>query len=422
MSETQTLAPVQAGERLEEVDLLRGWALLGILLVNMNFFSWPLFTIFLKRQWDNPADLWAEIGIGLFAQGKFYTLFSFLFGFGFSIFLLKGEKQGRSAMGLFARRLMVLMAIGVVHAFLIWAGDILLLYSLVGFLLFLFRKAKPKTLLIGWLILTLGPMLLMGVGVLAAQFDASVAADMQKDGAVQEAKLRSAIAEAERVFPTGGFAEITRVRAFDLYIFYQFMPFFAPGVLAMFLLGLYAGKQGIFHRVSEHLALFRKLRLAGFLLGLPLSAVAVWAMYHSNMLVPSPIGFLGGLAGALGAPLLGLGYASFWVLLYQDANWKSRLHPMTQMGRMALTNYLLQSLICTTVFYGTGFGLFGRYGPAITLPFVFVIYFAEMALSVWWLKRFQFGPAEWLWRSLTYGRLQPMRAAAGGVPGRVSAA
>ena len=85
---------------------------------------------------------------------------------------------------------------------------------------------------------------------------------------------------------------------------------------------------------------------------------------------------------------------------------------MTQMGRMALTNYLLQSLICTTVFYGTGLGLFGRYGPALTLPFVFMIYFAEMALSVWWLKRFQFGPAEWLWRTLTYGRLQPMRIAA----------
>ncbi|MGH9602278.1 MAG: DUF418 domain-containing protein [Terriglobales bacterium] len=406
------LAPVSASERLEEVDLLRGWALLGILLVNMHFFSWPLFTIFLKRQWENPADLWAEIAIGFFAQGKFYTLFSFLFGFGFSIFLLKGEQKGRSAMGLFARRLLVLMAIGVVHAFLIWAGDILLLYAMVGFLLFLFRKTKSRTLLIWWCILTLAPMLLMGTGVLAAHFDPGTAADMQKDGAVQEAKLRTVIAEAERVMPSGSFTEITRIRSLELFTFYQFMPFFAPSVLAMFLLGLYAGRQGILHRVREHLPLFRKLRLAGFLLGVPLSAVAVWAMYHSSMLVPSPIGLLGGLAGALGAPLLGLGYASFWVLLYQDAKWKARLGPMTQMGRVALTNYLLQSLICTTVFYGTGLGLFGRYGPAMTLPLVFVIYFAEMALSVWWLKRFQFGPAEWLWRSLTYAKVQPMRVAA----------
>ncbi|MGH9556094.1 MAG: hypothetical protein ACRD2Y_09770, partial [Terriglobales bacterium] len=109
MSDT-VLAPVTASERLDEVDLLRGWALLGILLVNMNFFAWPIFTIFLKRQWENPADLWAEIAISFFAQGKFYTLFSFLFGFGFSIFLLKGERQGRSALGVFARRLLVLMA------------------------------------------------------------------------------------------------------------------------------------------------------------------------------------------------------------------------------------------------------------------------------------------------------------------------
>ncbi len=412
MSETQVLAPVPATERLEEVDLLRGWALLGILLVNMNYFAWPLFTIFLKRQWENPADLWAEIAIGVLAQGKFYTLFSFLFGFGFSIFLLKGERQGRSALSVFARRLLVLMAIGVVHAFLIWAGDILLLYSMVGFLLFLFRKSRPRTLLIWWLILTLVPMLLMGAGVLAASFVPEVAADMQKDGAAQEAALRGIITEALRVFPGGSFAEITRMRSLELYTFYQFMVFFGPGVLAMFLLGLYAGKQGILHRVAEHLALFRKLRGYGFLLGLPLSAVAVWAMYHSNMLVPSPIGLMGGLAAAIGAPLLGLGYASFWVVLSQDAKWKARLHPMRQMGRMALTNYLLQSLICITVFYGTGFGLYGRYGPAVTLPFVFVIYFAEMAMSVWWLKRFQFGPAEWLWRSLTYGKLQPMRMAA----------
>jgi uncharacterized protein len=259
-------------------------------------------------------------------------------------------------------------------------------------------------------------MLLMGVGVLAANFDPSAAADMQKDGALQEAELRSVIDEALRVVPSGSFAEITRLRGLELYTFYQFMIFFGPGVLAMFLLGLYAGKKEILHRVPEHLPLFRRLRLNGFLLGLPLSAVAVWSMYHSNMLVPSAIGLAGGLAGALGAPLLGLGYAAFWVLLYQDPQWKQRLYPMTRMGRMALTNYLLQSLICTTIFYGTGFGLFGKYGPAFTLPLVFVIYFAEMALSVWWLTRFQFGPAEWLWRSLTYGRLQPMRVASLPVP------
>ncbi len=412
MSETQALAPVSANERLEEVDLLRGWALLGILLVNMNFFSWPLFTIFLKRQWENPADLWAEIGIGLLAQGKFYTLFSFLFGFGFSMFLLKGERQGQRALGVFARRLLVLMAIGVVHAILIWAGDILLLYSLVGFVLFLFRKARPRTLLIWWLILTLAPSLLMGVGVLAASLNPAVAVDMQKDGAEQAAAFRVIVEEGLRVYPAGSFAEITRIRSLELYSFYQFMVFFAPGVLAMFLLGLYAGKQGILHRVSEHLPLFRKLCLWGFLLGAPLSAVAVWGMYHSNMLVPSPIGLMGALAGAIGAPLLGLAYASFWVLFYQKAEWKPRLLPMRQMGRMALTTYLLQSVICVTAFYGTGFGLYGRYGPAFTLPFVFAIYFAEMALSVWWLKRFQFGPAEWLWRSLTYGKLQPMRAGA----------
>ncbi len=422
MSETRMLAPVTAAERLEEVDLLRGWALLGILVVNMNFFAWPLFTIFLKRQWENPADLWAEIAIGFFAQGKFYTLFSFLFGFGFSIFLLKGERQGRSALGLFARRLLVLMAIGVAHAFLLWAGDILLLYSLVGFLLFLFRKARPRTLLIGWLILILAPILLMGAGVLAASFIPEVAVDMQKDGAEEEAVLRGIIDEAMQVYPAGSFAEITRIRSLELYSFYQFMFFFAPSVLAMFLLGLYAGKQGILHRVSEHLPLFRKLRLYGFLLGPPLSAVAVWAMYHSSMLVPSPIGLLGGFAGAFGAPLLGLAYASFWVLLYQDAKWKPRLQPMRQMGRMALTNYLLQSLVCVTVFYGTGFGLYGHYGPAATLPLVFVIYLAEMALSTWWLKRFQFGPAEWLWRSLTYARVQPLRAAAPASPEPVSAA
>ncbi|MBI2682854.1 MAG: DUF418 domain-containing protein [Acidobacteriales bacterium] len=407
--------PVAAPERLGEVDLLRGWALLGILLVNMNYFAWPVFTLIHHRKWTSPADVWAEILIGLFAQGKFYTLFSFLFGFGFSIFLIKGERAGRGVTWLFARRLLVLLGIGAVHAFFVWSGDILMTYALIGFLLLLFRRASPRTLLIWALVLTLLPTLFMTAGYVAISTDKQMAKAARQDGAASEAQSRAVIEESMRAMSHGSFAEITRVRSTELLLLYRMIAFFGPNILGMFLLGLWAGKVGLLHRVNENLGFMRRLNLIGLMVGLPLSAVAVWSMHAASMMVPSGIGVIGALAGAIGNPALCAFYASFWVLLYQDPRWQLRLLPMTRMGRMALTNYLLQSLICTTIFYSTGFGLFGHYGPALTLPLVFVIYFAEMRLSVWWLERYQFGPAEWLWRTLTYGQVQPMKTFTGAV-------
>jgi uncharacterized protein len=403
------LDPLAPSDRIPEVDLLRGWALLGILLVNMNYFAWPLFTLFLHRKWASPADAWTEILLGLFAQGKFYTLFSFLFGFGFSIFLLKGERAGRGVTWLFARRLLGLLAIGAAHALFLWAGDILMTYALLGFLLLLFRKASPRALLRWALVLTLLPTLFMAAGYVAVSTDPEMARAAHEDGAASQAQMRAVIDESLRVMPQGSLAEITRVRATELLVFYRFIAFFGPNVLGMFLLGLWAGRTGLLHHIPEHLGFLRRLNLIGLMVGLPLSAVAVWSMHAASMLVPSGIGVIGSLAGAIGNPALCAFYATFWILLARDPAWRARLFPMAQMGRMALSNYLLQSLLCTGVFYGTGLGLFGRYGPARTLPLVFVIYFAEMGLSVWWLRRFRFGPAEWLWRTLTYGKVQPMR-------------
>lgn len=407
------IRPVEAPERVHTIDLLRGWALFGILLVNMEFFAWPLSFMFFPQNWSNPWDAAMENAVKIFAQGKFYTLFSTLFGLGFSFFLLKGERAGKSSLGTYLRRIMVLLVIGAIHAYLIWMGDILLLYSLLAFPLLLFRKAKPRTLLIWASILLLVPVFLMLSGAVAKATNPQAAADIQKSSQQNRERFDRMAESAFRVYPNGTFAEVTRQRTWEVNTLFTFMAFFGTGVLAMFLMGLYIGRKGYLHNAAQHLPLFRKVLTIGALLGIPASIYAVWASHTTDMMGPSFSGAGIALASAFGNPALSYAYAAALVLLYHRAGWAARLHPVICAGRMALTNYLMQSLICTFIFYSHGLGQFGKITPAYLPLIVFAIYGIELLWSPWWLKRFHFGPAEWLWRSLTYGKAQPMRIAAG---------
>ncbi len=407
------IRPVAAPERVHTIDLLRGWALFGILMVNMEIFAWPLSFMFFPQTWSNPWDTAMENAVRIFAQGKFYTLFSTLFGLGFSFFLLKGERAGMSALGTYARRILVLLAIGAIHAYLIWMGDILFVYALVAWPLLLFRKAKPKTLLIWASILLLSSVFMMLAGAIAKATDAKAAAKIQKDSQENTARFNRMAESAFRVYPSGTFAEVTRQRAWEFNSVFGFMVFFAPGILAMFLMGLYIGRKGYLHHAAQHLPLFRKVMIGGALIGIPASIYADWARHGTDMMGPSFTGAGIAAAGAFGNPALSYAYAAALVLLYHRTGWAARLHPVVCAGRMALTNYLMQSLICTFIFYSHGLGKYGKIGPAYLPLIVVAIYAVELMWSPWWLQRFQFGPAEWLWRTLTYGKAQPMRITPG---------
>ena len=316
-------------------------------------------------------------------------------------------------MPFYLRRLFILLLIGLAHAIFIWTGDILVLYAVMGaVLLLLFRRRAPRTLLI-WCGVMLSVTILLTAaltGLMAlAQLSPEAAAEVSREFAETEANMRAAAEEAGRVFATGSFAEITRQRLSDLGFMYPFVIFLAFNVLAMFLLGLYAGRRGIFRDIAGHLPLFRKLLRWALPVGIIGNLVYVIAMEGANRSELDWQSLVAVIGHTVGAPALAMSYVAAITLLVQHDAWRARLGPLAAVGRMALTNYLLQSLVATTIFYGYGLGLFGQIGPAIGILYTLAIFTAQIPLSVWWMGRFQFGPVEWLWRTLTYLRWQPLR-------------
>lgn len=404
------VSPVTTTERIQVVDILRGFALFGILLVNMAFFKSSWMPANLGGSTDQSTlDRLATLLIDLLAEAKFFTLFSFLFGFGFAIQMLRAQRKGIAFVPRFLRRLLVLLAIGLIHLLLIWYGDILVSYALIGFLLILFRNRSPRALLI-WVAVLLLPQVLLaaaGIGLIeAVRLVPDVAVTLAPAETDTLSQFSATRAQDLQVYGSGSYPAIIAYRAASLPITLVGSLISVPTILAMFLLGLYAGKRGILHDVAAHQVFLRRVRLWGLLLGLIVSGGLVLLQPQLSLFSSIYTQFIN---IALAGPLLSMGYAATIVLLAQQERWRRRLAPLAATGRMALTNYLLQSLIFTTIFYGYGLGLFGQVGAATGLLLTVIIYGLQIPLSVWWLRRFQFGPMEWLWRSLTYLKPQPMR-------------
>lgn len=407
-------APVTRSERIQVIDILRGFALLGILLVNMELFSHPVQQVILGlKEYATQVDRLAVWGIRILAEGKFYSLFSFLFGLGFALQIQRAEARGTGFVPFYLRRLFILLLIGLAHAILLWVGDILVLYAIIGtILLLLFRRRAPRTLLI-WSVIMLSVTILITAAltglVALAQLSPESAAEVNRGFAESEANMRAAAAEAAGVYSAGSYLEVTRQRLSDLVFMYTYVIFLAFNVLAMFLLGLYTGRREIFRDIAGHLPLFRKILWWALPIGILGNVVYVIFLEGVNRSEASWQSLVAVIGQTVGAPALAMSYVAAITLLVQHDAWRARLGPLAAVGRMALTNYLLQSLVATTIFYGYGFGLFGQTGPAVGILFTLAIFTAQIPLSVWWMGRFQFGPVEWLWRTLTYLRWQPIR-------------
>ncbi len=375
----------------------------------MDSYAWPMALP--RLGWAEStelADRLAGLVIRLLAEGKFYPLFSFLFGFGLAIQMKRAEARGAPFAHLYRRRLVLLLGIGLTHAVLLWYGDILVTYAVLGFLLLAFRHRRPKTLLIWAAVCWLLPVVMDGLVFTAMRgsMPTVVGNLIQRIAMAGSAEDATAVARSIQIYGHGTFVQILGQRLRDLAALYLIGLFSIPTIFAMFLLGVWAGRRGIFSDLAGSRPLFKKIALwglviggignLGYVLARDLSGGGVWA------------DFIGEAAHALTAPVLMFGYVATIALLMTVPSWQRRLTPLAAVGRMALTNYLLQSLICTTIVYSYGLSLYGRIGLAQGVGLAAVIYAAQVVWSNWWMHRFPYGPVEWLWRAMTYGR-QPLR-------------
>ena len=415
MPATPTLQPLAGDERIEAMDVLRGWALLGILLMNIEGFAGPLIEALSGLDPDlTGVDRIADAAICLLVQGKFYLLFSLLFGMGFAVMLTRADAAGRSFAAVYLRRTLALLAIGLIHLILIWSGDILTAYALLALPMLLFFRDAPVERLIGWsIVLQLASaMLTVLVAVLTqrALQDPAVAASMQQASRHDAEALLAAIRADRLALGAGDYAAAVAYRWSEVSGLMLFLIFTGGQILGMFLLGAAFVHSGAIAQPERFPGLYAGLRR----IALPLGAVATLASFA---LVPTmdlgrtdAIATVAQVLNMIGAPLMALGYLA-WLLRGLASPLRRALQWVAPAGRMALTNYLGQSVVCTLVFYHYGLGYFERLPRAWQVPFAVALFVVQVLLSRWWLARFRFGPMEWLWRAATYLRWPPMRHA-----------
>lgn len=393
--------------RIEVLDCLRGFALLGIVVLHVGSFLTPGGPAGLGGR-GTPTERGIVLAMLALGESKFFTIFSFLFGLGFAIQLLNARRRGTPFRARFGRRLLGLLGFGVAHVALLWERDILILYALLGAVLLLFQNMAPRGLLIWIAGLLLVPSLVVAGGLAAIQRgrgdSGGIARTHESDLALM-ASFDRARADAIRDLGGGSYRSIMVERIKTYRVTATFLVTRAPAVLALFLLGLLVGRLGILRDVEAHLGLLRRARFWGLALGLPAS-LAVAAAYARLPAIPALVALF--FNQYLAGPLLATGYVATFVLLARRPSWQAWLRPLAATGRMALTNYLGQSLIGTLIFHGYGLGLVGRVPLEAGLVLAVGIFVGQAVFSLVWLARFRAGPLEWLWRSGTDLAWQPL--------------
>src|SRR5262245_9842339 len=396
MSSTAAV-PTQPEERLASLDVLRALALLGILVVNMFDFAYTNSLVMPHERWPAWWDQVAVGIMGIFFAGKFNSLFSFLFGIGFYLQLQRLAARGSSGTWIYVRRLIVLFVLGILHAVFLWWGDVLHIYAVLGLVLLLMRRASNWVL---WVVMVLS--LVAPTAWATYEFATMTPEKMEQRKAENEVRR---IAN-NRALTEGSFWDATRERLKSLMHTYtsprRALPFYSI-MLTTVLLGFWVARVGYLQGTAQRRPFLIKALIGCLVFGLGCGVAMMIAIRYVVPYQISPIGVVMGVLYSLGRPPLMLAYA-IAIVLALDAGWLPRFfHWLTFVGRMPLTNYLMQSVICTTLFYGYGFGLIDKVNPAAVLLLSFAIWGLQIPISVWWFRHFRFGPLEWMWRTVTYG-------------------
>lgn len=370
-------------KRIKVVDALRGFSLMGILIANMLYFQYNNITLEAIQPttwWDKTAYYFTKI----FVEGSFVPIFGFLFGYSIILFVRSLEKRELSARGPLWRRAIGLVTLGVLHSFFIWDGDILLIYGSGLIIAMLFVKRKVKTILVWAIILTLcmTPLFLVKTDLLSMVLtDMKATLDVLKNGTYLDVvKHRVGISDD---IP---FGFIVIVLPFVL-LFLIIISFITIGPVV--LAGMAAAKVDFFMDIEKKIGLLRRLSLL-----IPAGLVCKVLLYWDH--------FAGKLLYGVGTYMLAIGYMAAFTLLFLSMKENTLSKAFVNLGRLSLTNYLMQSIICTTIFYGYGFGFFGELGVALGLVIAVAIYSAQLVIANWYGQRFSIGPVEWLLRKFIY--------------------
>ncbi len=426
------VAPVDTQERISSLDLLRGVAVLGILLMNIAAFGLP------EDAYLSPAIAGGAEGLNLgfwfvnqiLFEGKMRCIFSMLFGAGSFLLLQRAEERGAGlfAADIYCRRLLWLILFGLIHAYLIWYGDILFYYGVVGLTLLPFRRMSPKGLLIfGGAIFLLLSLQMVGASFAFAEMrdKANAATALEKAGKTLSDEQKGTQKEWAKLLEDnrpdakalkkevdthrGGYGANLGLRARQAVAahteaFYHFIGFDVFGAMligmALFKLGVLGAEKGI--------GFYTRLLVIGYGIGLPFNAVTGYLWMQSNWDLIAMFRYIfSGLS--IGRLSVALGHVGLLMIIYKRGWLLFLTRRLAAVGQMALSNYLMHSIVCTLLFNGYGFGLFDKLQRFELLYVVLGIWIVQTIVSPIWLRHFRYGPFEWLWRSLTYWKKQPMR-------------
>lgn len=398
----RTPEPVKEKERIVTIDVLRGFAILCILPMNIQSFSMVLDAYFNPMAYGDlhGANFWVWLLSHVLVDEKFMTIFAMLFGAGILLMTSRVEASGRSSAALHYRRMGSLIFFGLLHAYLLWCGDILVMYGVGGLFAYLFRRLRPRTLLILAVVsLSVLPVFLVRGGRWASH---APAAQLQK----LNDNWKPPAPEVAREVAAYRGSWLTQMT----YRVPQALLMEAPGYLfrlfGLMLTGMALFKLGFFSgRLSPKL--YMALIGMALFVGIPITLYGVRADLAHNWDAGFAV-FYGRLYNYGASLLISFGWIGLVMLASRSAALTGVTQRLAAVGRMAFTNYIMQSVICTTIFYGHGFGLFGKVPRTGQFGIVVAIWIFQLMISPIWLRYFQFGPLEWLWRCLTYWQLEPI--------------
>lgn len=398
------MQPTRTQQRIEELDVLRGFALCGIIFVNIH--AMGLAAPF-PSAFDQSIDIWTFKITQAIIGGKFYSLFSFMFGLSFGLFIDRIMVKDFPVRPFYWRRMLGLIAMGVLHAVLLFSGDILHMYGIMGLFLALFIRKSNKTLLRWGIVLIVLPIVLY----LISWAIPPIREFLEQMGQGSEAALDEPQAEPVpgeeklRVYTEGNIGDIMLFRLKELGYQLMMIPFFGTQVLGLFLLGMLFHRSNIISRTTTLRPQLKRI----VLIALPFGVFAAYAFVNyfsqeSDLAVFS-LGTLSGFSGfILQGPLLAICYGIAVLLLLQTSMGKSMLRPLRWIGRMSLSNYLMHSVLLGILFYGLGY--FNQFSPPELTMIAAIVLILELLWSRWWLQRYRQGPFEWVLRSITYGGLE----------------